>query len=80
MWASLKSLQIEKFDGHYRINTGISGGDIDKQIRNNGLLSKDFEKTGQKQNLRATSNLVEGICGICQTCDPLHCLLVELLN
>ena len=80
MWASLKSLQIEKFEGHYRINTGMSGEDIDKQIKINGLLSNDFEKTSQKQNSRATSNLVEGICGICQSCDPLHCLLVELLN
>jgi Ni,Fe-hydrogenase I large subunit len=80
MWASLKSLQIEKFEGHYRINTGISGEDIDKRIRSNDLLLKDFEKTIQKENSRATSNLVEGICGICQSCDPLHCLLVELLN
>jgi Ni,Fe-hydrogenase I large subunit len=80
MWASLKSLQIEKFEGHYRIKTRVSGEYIGKQIRSNGLLLKDFEKTSQKQNSSDTSNLVEGICGICHTCDPLHCLLVEMLN
>jgi Ni,Fe-hydrogenase I large subunit len=80
MGASLKSLQIDKFEGHSSINTGVNGEDVDTQMRSNGLLLKDFDKISQKQNSKDTSNLIAGICGICQICDPLHCLLVVMLN
>jgi len=40
----------------------------------------DFEGTRQKQNSRDMAHLAEGVCGICPICDPLHCLLVVMLN
>jgi Ni,Fe-hydrogenase I large subunit len=64
-------------EGHHRINNRVSGEDMETYTQSNGLLLRDFEKTSQKQNSRDT---IKGICGICPICDPLHCLLVILLN
>ncbi len=79
MCASLKSLQTARNEGHYSINTG--GEDMETHIQSNGLLLlNDFERTRQKQNSRDMAHLAEGVCGICPICDPLHCLLVVMLN
>jgi hypothetical protein len=44
------------------------------------LLLKDFGITRQKPKSWDVANLTRGICGICPICDPLHCILVELIN
>jgi Ni,Fe-hydrogenase I large subunit len=54
---------------------------MENHIQSNGLpILKDFERTRQKQNPWDMAHLTEGICGICPICDPLHCLLVVMLN